>query len=172
MRRVTSLLLIALAALAAPGCGDDEPSAEGAVRDTVQRFLASAAAGDGREACELTDAAFRTTVGDDCPKGLTEIYAGEVPKVRDVRLRGDRATAKLTSPPPDEELELVREEGEWRVERMRLSWKVLDLFRDAAVEQGIPTTADFNRGDNEGVGYFEVNQRRGRRWSAAESWRR
>ena len=53
---------------------------------------------------------------------------------------------------------------------MRLSWKVLDLFRDAAVEQGIPATADFNRGDNEGVGYFEVNQRRGRRWSAAAAF--
>ncbi len=50
---------------------------------------------------------------------------------------------------------------------MRLSWRVLDLFREAAVEHGIPATDDFNRGDNEGVGYFEVNQRRGRRWSAA-----
>jgi choline dehydrogenase-like flavoprotein len=61
-------------------------------------------------------------------------------------------------------------EGEWRVEKMRLSWQVLDLFRDAAVEQGIPATKDFNRGDNEGVGYFEVNQQRGRRWSAASAF--
>jgi choline dehydrogenase-like flavoprotein len=61
-------------------------------------------------------------------------------------------------------------EGEFRVEKMRLSWKVLDLFRDAAVEQGIPATDDFNRGDNEGVGYFEVNQQRGRRWSAASAF--
>jgi choline dehydrogenase-like flavoprotein len=61
-------------------------------------------------------------------------------------------------------------EGEWRVEKMRLSWKVLDLFRDAAVETGIPATRDFNRGDNEGVGYFEVNQQRGRRWSTATAF--
>jgi choline dehydrogenase len=60
--------------------------------------------------------------------------------------------------------------GEWRVEKMRLSWKVLDLFQEAAREQGIPATADFNRGDNEGVGYFEVNQQRGRRWSTATAF--
>lgn len=60
--------------------------------------------------------------------------------------------------------------GEWRVEKMRLSWKVLDVFRDAATEQGIPATEDFNRGDNEGMGYFEVNQYRGRRWSSASAF--
>jgi choline dehydrogenase-like flavoprotein len=57
--------------------------------------------------------------------------------------------------------------GEWRVEKLRLGWRVLDPFRQAAAEHGIPATDDFNRGDNEGTGYFEVNQRRGRRWSAA-----
>ena len=60
--------------------------------------------------------------------------------------------------------------GEWRVERPRLKWKVLDVFRAAAGEQGIPPTDDFNGGDNEGVGYFEVNQRRGVRWSAARAF--
>jgi choline dehydrogenase len=60
--------------------------------------------------------------------------------------------------------------GEWRVERPRISWKVLDVFREAAGEFGIKPTEDFNRGDNEGVGYFEVNQRRGRRWSAARGF--
>ena len=60
--------------------------------------------------------------------------------------------------------------GEWRVEQMRHNWRVLDLFREAAIETGIPPTADFNRGDNEGVGYFEVNQQRGRRWSAASAF--
>jgi choline dehydrogenase-like flavoprotein len=53
---------------------------------------------------------------------------------------------------------------------MRLSWRVLDLFREAAIETGIPASGDFNRGDNEGVGYFEVNQQRGRRWSAASAF--
>ncbi len=60
--------------------------------------------------------------------------------------------------------------GEVRVERMRLSWKVLDLFRAAAAERGIPPVEDFNTGDNEGVGYFEVNQKRGLRWSAAAAF--
>ena len=62
--------------------------------------------------------------------------------------------------------------GEWRIERPRISWKLLDLFQDAAAEHGIPKTDDFNRGDNEGTGYFEVNQRRGRRWSAARAFLR
>ena len=60
--------------------------------------------------------------------------------------------------------------GEWRIERQRLSWPVLDAVRDAAAEVGIPKIDDFNRGDNEGSGYFEVNQRRGRRWSAARGF--
>lgn len=60
--------------------------------------------------------------------------------------------------------------GEWRVEKQRTRWKVLDLFQLAAAEQGVPPTDDFNRGDNEGAGYFEVNQRRGVRWSAARAF--
>jgi choline dehydrogenase len=62
--------------------------------------------------------------------------------------------------------------GEWRVEEMRLSWEILDAFRDAAAEVGIPRTDDFNRGDNEGCGYFQVNQRRGVRWSTAKAFLR
>ncbi|MCA0326582.1 MAG: GMC family oxidoreductase N-terminal domain-containing protein, partial [Proteobacteria bacterium] len=60
--------------------------------------------------------------------------------------------------------------GEWRVEEQRLRWDLLDAFRKAAIEAGIPPTGDFNTGDNEGVGYFHVNQRRGRRWSAARGF--
>jgi choline dehydrogenase len=62
--------------------------------------------------------------------------------------------------------------GEWRVEQQRLSWKILDAFASAAEECGIPRTDDFNRGDNEGSGKFEVNQRRGVRWSAAKAFLR
>jgi choline dehydrogenase len=62
--------------------------------------------------------------------------------------------------------------GEWRVERQRLSWEILDAFQAAAEECGIPRTEDFNRGDNEGSGKFEVNQRRGVRWSAAKAFLR
>ena len=62
--------------------------------------------------------------------------------------------------------------GEWRVEDLRLSWEILDAFRDAAAEVGIPKTDDFNRGDNEGCGYFHVNQKRGVRWSTAKAFLR
>ena len=60
--------------------------------------------------------------------------------------------------------------GGWRIEAPRLSWKILDAVREAAVEMGVPALADFNTGDNEGVGYFHVNQKRGRRWSAARGF--
>ena len=62
--------------------------------------------------------------------------------------------------------------GEWRVERQRLRWDILDAFAAAAREAGIPARDDFNRGDNEGVGYFEVNQRRGVRWNASKAFLR
>ena len=60
--------------------------------------------------------------------------------------------------------------GEWRIERPRISWPILDAVRDAAAEVGVPKVDDFNRGDNEGSDYFDVNQRRGRRWSAARGF--
>jgi choline dehydrogenase len=62
--------------------------------------------------------------------------------------------------------------GEWRVEKQRLRWAVLDAFAAAAQEAGIPATPDFNRGNNEGVGYFEVNQRAGWRWNTAKAFLR
>jgi choline dehydrogenase len=62
--------------------------------------------------------------------------------------------------------------GEVRVEEQRLSWEILDAFREAAAETGIPKTDDFNRGNNEGCGYFQVTQRRGVRWSAARAFLR
>jgi choline dehydrogenase len=65
-----------------------------------------------------------------------------------------------------------RQGGEWRVERQRLSWDILDAFAAAAQEAGIPATEDFNTGSNEGVGYFEVNQRRGVRWNATKAFLR
>lgn len=60
--------------------------------------------------------------------------------------------------------------GEWRVERQRLSWEILDAFRQAAAQAGIASIEDFNQGDNEGCAYFEVNQRRGVRWTAARAF--
>ena len=62
--------------------------------------------------------------------------------------------------------------GEWRVEKQRLRWDVLDAFAEAATQAGIPATDDFNRGDNSGVGYFEVNQKAGWRWNTAKAFLR
>ena len=62
--------------------------------------------------------------------------------------------------------------GEWRVEKQRLRWDVLDGFMQAAQQAGIPLTDDFNRGDNHGVGYFDVNQKAGWRWNAAKAFLR
>ena len=60
--------------------------------------------------------------------------------------------------------------GEWRVERPGVRWDVLDNVARAAIEMGIPMTPDFNTGDNTGVGYFHVNQKRGFRWSSARGF--
>ena len=62
--------------------------------------------------------------------------------------------------------------GEWRAEKQRLHWDILDRFAEAASQAGIPTTTDFNRGNNEGVGESEVNQHRGLRWSASKAFLR
>ncbi|MDP3222021.1 MAG: GMC family oxidoreductase N-terminal domain-containing protein, partial [Rubrivivax sp.] len=62
--------------------------------------------------------------------------------------------------------------AEWRVEQQRLSWPILDAFAAAAQEAGIAATDDFNRGSNEGVGYFEVNQKRGVRWNTSKAFLR
>ena len=60
--------------------------------------------------------------------------------------------------------------GGWRIEAPRLSWTILDAVGEAATEMGIRKIADFNTGDNEGVSYFHVNQKRGRRWSSARGF--
>ncbi|NNA92106.1 GMC family oxidoreductase [Pseudomonas gessardii] len=60
--------------------------------------------------------------------------------------------------------------GEWRVEQQRLHWPILDAFREAAKQSGIASIDDFNQGDNEGCGYFQVNQKSGVRWNAAKAF--
>jgi choline dehydrogenase len=62
--------------------------------------------------------------------------------------------------------------GEWRVERQRVRWDILDAFAQAAQQAGVPHSEDFNRGDNEGVGYFQVNQKNGWRWNTAKAFLR
>lgn len=62
--------------------------------------------------------------------------------------------------------------GELRVEERRVSWPILDAWRDAAEECGVPKIAEFNRGDNFGTAYFQMNQKRGVRWSATKAFLR
>ncbi|MEM8571553.1 MAG: GMC family oxidoreductase N-terminal domain-containing protein [Pseudomonadota bacterium] len=62
--------------------------------------------------------------------------------------------------------------GEWRIEKQRLRWDVLDSFSDAMEEYGVAKTDDFNGGDNAGVGYFDVNQRSGWRWNTSKAFLR
>lgn len=62
--------------------------------------------------------------------------------------------------------------GEWRVEKQRLRWEILEAFSHAAQQAGIPASDDFNRGNNFGVGYFEVNQRSGWRWNTSKAFLR
>lgn len=64
------------------------------------------------------------------------------------------------------------ESGEWRVEAQRYRWPILDAFREAAGQAGIEPVDDFNRGDNEGCGYFQVNQRAGVRWNSSKAFLR
>ncbi len=84
----------------------------------------------------------------DQPGGVNENFK---------RLHGNKATGST---------------GEWRVEKQRLRWDVLDAFAHAAQQAGIPATDDFNSGNNEGVGYFEVNQKKGWRWNTAKAFLR
>jgi choline dehydrogenase len=65
-----------------------------------------------------------------------------------------------------------RSDGELHVDAPRVRWDILDAVADAAEEIGIPKTPDFDTGDNEGSCYFPVNQKRGRRWSAARGFLR
>ena len=73
---------------------------------------------------------------------------------------------------PDAFDDLHARGGEWRIEQPRIQWEILDAFRDAAAEAGIPKVDDFNRGDNEGCGYFHVNQKTGVRWNTSKGFLR
>ena len=63
-------------------------------------------------------------------------------------------------------------DGELRVEERRVNWEILEAWRDAAEQSGIPKIQEFNRGDNYGNAYFQMNQRRGMRWSATKAFLR
>ncbi|HEV2506300.1 MAG TPA: GMC family oxidoreductase N-terminal domain-containing protein [Mesorhizobium sp.] len=62
--------------------------------------------------------------------------------------------------------------GEWKVAKQRLAWPILHAVQEAAREFGILPRADFNDGNNEGSGFFEVNQSRGVRWNTSKAFLR
>jgi choline dehydrogenase len=64
------------------------------------------------------------------------------------------------------------DKGEWRVEKQRLRWDVLDKYIEAAKQTGMPFNSDYNRGDNYGIGHFEVNQKKGVRWNTSKAFLR
>ncbi len=64
------------------------------------------------------------------------------------------------------------DQGELRVEERRVNWEILDAWREAAAECGIPKIDEFNRGDNFGNAYFQMNQKKGVRWSATKAFLR
>jgi choline dehydrogenase len=94
-------------------------------------------------------------------------------KHEDHYLGDPKAVAALGANGPDPEFAAFHGVGgEWRVEKQRLRWDILDAFALAAQEAGIPHSSDFNRGSNEGVGYFQVNQKNGWRWNTAKAFLR
>lgn len=62
--------------------------------------------------------------------------------------------------------------GAWKVSRQRLNWPILAAVQAGARELGIEPRDDFNDGDNEGSGFFEVNQHKGLRWNTARGFLR
>jgi len=107
---------------------------------------------------------------EDHYKGADELHGAKGVPTELLALKGDTGNAGA-----DLYRKLMRHHqtgGEWRIEKQRLRWDVLDAFAQAAVQAGIPATEDFNRGNNEGVGYFEVNQKKGFRWNTANAFLR
>ena len=81
-------------------------------------------------------------------------------------------SANSLDPKIQERARLHGSGGEWRVEKQRLRWEILEAYAKAATQTGIPSTDDFNGGDNTGAGYFDVNQRSGWRWNTSKAFLR
>ncbi|MGH7211978.1 MAG: GMC family oxidoreductase, partial [Acetobacteraceae bacterium] len=60
--------------------------------------------------------------------------------------------------------------GPMNVAAMRENNEVCDAFIAAGVNQGWSRNDDYNNGDQEGFGYFQVTQKGGRRWSTARAF--
>ena len=106
---------------------------------------------------------------EDHYQGATELHGekGALPELLKAETHPDEKSANYFKL-----LKARQAGGEWRVDKQRLSWDVLEAFSLAAQQAGIPASTDFNQGNNEGVGYFDVNQKNGWRWNTAQAFLR
>ena len=107
-------------------------------------------------------------------RGQAEDYDGWAESTGDDRWSWDRVLPlfRETEDHWAGETKLHGDKGNWRVEKQRLRWEILERVIEAAQQAGISQTDDFNKGTNEGVGFFEVNQKKGVRWSATKAFLR
>ena len=107
-------------------------------------------------------------------RGQAEDYNGWAESTGDDRWKWDNVLPlfRETESHWAGETQLHGDKGTWRVEKQRLRWDILERVIEAAQQAGISQTDDFNRGTNEGVGFFEVNQKKGVRWSATKAFLR
>jgi choline dehydrogenase len=61
-------------------------------------------------------------------------------------------------------------DGELCVQDSKVRWEIVEAWKKAAIDYGIPETDDHNKGENEGVAYFQGTINNGRRWSAAQAF--
>ena len=106
---------------------------------------------------------------EDHYQGATELHGqkGALPELLKAETHADEQSSNYFKL-----LKARQAGGEWRVDKQRLNWDVLEAFSLAAQQAGIPATPDFNQGNNEGVGYFDVNQKNGWRWNTAQAFLR
>ena len=107
-------------------------------------------------------------------RGHAEDYDGWAESTGDERWKWDRVLPlfRETENHWAGETPLHGDKGSWRVEKQRLRWEILERVIEAAQQAGIAPTDDFNRGTNAGVGFFEVNQKKGVRWNATKAFLR
>ena len=107
-------------------------------------------------------------------RGHAEDYDGWAESTGDERWKWDRVLPlfRETENHWAGETPLHGDKGSWRVEKQRLRWEILERVIEAAQQAGIAPTDDFNRGTNAGVGFFEVNQKKGGRWNATKAFLR